>query len=798
MAHCTGGTATLQPRPLPQEMEGRPDARQDSYADGSGAGSFHRPTFRNNSEKGKRGISSSMRLRGGNVSQRQLAMAPIDEFAEGDEVPREREDRLKYLLLRVFGMPAMYANKYKYITTDQNDVSMDRQISQWYQIVIHPLSQFRKYWDLLLMILVLWNIIILPVRLSFFWNEDVTAVTGERQAMFWTVTDIIIDFLFLIDIVLNFNTGFVMPGQDQVLVMDRKRIGSNYLKGWFAVDLVSSIPLDLIVLGTATLETSADQLRRLPKVLRIIKLSKLLRLLRVTKMTRYFAKFDIFSNFSSFVLRTFKLFSIISLFCHWNACIQFLVSAADDFPANSWVDLAGIARDPPFQQYTWSLFKALSHMLCIGYGSPGSAPLLVGEAWITILSMASGALLFVTLVGIITTLLVQLDALDSAHKTQLAVLNQYMNMRSLPLDLRVRIRQYHEFKWSAGKFMSEKEVMGMLPAGLRTEIARHNTREILEKVPFFQGADEGFVNAIVTRLEPEVYLPGEHIITRGEIAEEMYFVKTGAVEISIDDAPVTVLGPGSYFGEIALLKKNLRTADVHVLEPSELFRLGRDDFEDMMILFPASKAYMNRIADARLAVLARQGNTQHADPAGQGRKAVAEVEKHRRASLDSDGRRRSLQEVVEHAGPRPGHVEGGWGESMLATVSRLERLLPGVQKEFDAARGGPAAAQSEGGPAEGGDLFAAMIADIKSKITHLGQLEASLARRASLLDMHQTHIARGRSGARGAGAAGRSSGAAGRDAGAGGRDSGERAEGPLSQLLGNGGRNAVHPEGKGE
>lgn len=72
---------------------------------------------------------------------------------------------------------------------------------------------------------------------------------------------------------------------DQVLIMDRKRIAKHYLRGWFTVDLVSSIPLDLILLGTGSV-SSAEQLRRLPKIFRIVKLSKLLRLLRVTKVTR--------------------------------------------------------------------------------------------------------------------------------------------------------------------------------------------------------------------------------------------------------------------------------------------------------------------------------------------------------------------------------------------------------------------------------------------------------------------------------------------------------------------------------
>ena len=119
-------------------------------------------------------------------------------------------------------------------------------------------------------------------------------------------------------------------------------------------------------------------------------------------------------------------------------------------------------------------------------------------------------------------------------------------------------------------------------------MALHNARDIVGSVPFFQNADPGFVNAIVTKvsgagscrvarrlgggearacdgrhmcparlvvqLEPEVYLPGDRIIKMGDLGEDMYFIKMGLVQVSIRGRPVSVLGTGSYFGEIALLK----------------------------------------------------------------------------------------------------------------------------------------------------------------------------------------------------------------------------------------------------
>lgn len=61
-----------------------------------------------------------------------------------------------------------------------------------------------------------------------------------------------------------------------------------------------------------------------------------------------------------------------------------------------------------FEQYTWALFKALSHMLSIGYGRypPSSLP----EAWITIVSMMTGATCYALFVGHAAALIQSFDA----------------------------------------------------------------------------------------------------------------------------------------------------------------------------------------------------------------------------------------------------------------------------------------------------------------------------------------------------------------------------------------------------
>jgi voltage-gated potassium channel len=71
------------------------------------------------------------------------------------------------------------------------------------------------------------------------------------------------------------------------------------------------------------------------------------------------------------------------------------------------------------------------------------------------------------------------------------------------------------------------------------------------------------------------------VVRRGRPGDCMYFIASGEVEVKVE--PQTIrLGPGSFFGEIALLKDSLRTATVVTTAPSTLLLLEVADFRDFM------------------------------------------------------------------------------------------------------------------------------------------------------------------------------------------------------------------------
>ena len=68
-------------------------------------------------------------------------------------------------------------------------------------------------------------------------------------------------------------------------------------------------------------------------------------------------------------------------------------------------------------------------------------------------------------------------------------------------------------------------------------------------MPFFTHADANFVSEVVSKLQYEVFQPGDYIIREGTVGTKMYFIQEGIVDIVTKTGEVaTSLSDGSYFG----------------------------------------------------------------------------------------------------------------------------------------------------------------------------------------------------------------------------------------------------------
>jgi len=83
---------------------------------------------------------------------------------------------------------------------------------------------------------------------------------------------------------------------------------------------------------------------------------------------------------------------------------------------------------------------------------------------------------------------------------------------------------------------------------------------------------------LASRLSPVRVAAGDDVFRRGEAGDRFYVIGAGEAEVAVDGRRPVRLGPGAYFGEIALLRDVPRTATVTARSDLELYALERDDF----------------------------------------------------------------------------------------------------------------------------------------------------------------------------------------------------------------------------
>jgi CRP-like cAMP-binding protein len=86
--------------------------------------------------------------------------------------------------------------------------------------------------------------------------------------------------------------------------------------------------------------------------------------------------------------------------------------------------------------------------------------------------------------------------------------------------------------------------------------------DILQKVPLFSGLDEKELEDIAEMMRERRFAAGETVTKEGAVGAGFFIVEDGGADVTVNGAPVGSIGPGDYFGEVALLTGSDRTATI--------------------------------------------------------------------------------------------------------------------------------------------------------------------------------------------------------------------------------------------
>jgi CRP-like cAMP-binding protein len=123
----------------------------------------------------------------------------------------------------------------------------------------------------------------------------------------------------------------------------------------------------------------------------------------------------------------------------------------------------------------------------------------------------------------------------------------------------------------------------------------------LEAIPLFASLAPEERELVGDLVDPLQVPAGYEVATQSAFGYSFFAIEDGTAEVRIDDEPVAQLGPGDFFGEIALLCTGRRTAAVVSTSPMTLFSLFDRDFHQIESRVPALGRELRRAAGERLA-----------------------------------------------------------------------------------------------------------------------------------------------------------------------------------------------------
>src|SRR5258705_10559650 len=116
-----------------------------------------------------------------------------------------------------------------------------------------------------------------------------------------------------------------------------------------------------------------------------------------------------------------------------------------------------------------------------------------------------------------------------------------------------------------------------------SEIHTKMTLEALRSVPLFASLDDNAATELRSLLKTRAIPKKTKLFRKGDSGDSMYLIESGRICISIkdeegNDVTLAELAQGDFFGEMALIDGNQRSADARVVEHARLAVLARPEF----------------------------------------------------------------------------------------------------------------------------------------------------------------------------------------------------------------------------
>ncbi|BES95844.1 Hypothetical protein NTJ_08652 [Nesidiocoris tenuis] len=251
--------------------------------------------------------------------------------------------------------------------------------SRSFTLVFDPAGRLCYYWSMVVSIAFLYNFWVIIYRFAF---QEI----NRDSILVWFCLDYFADFLYIVDILFHFRTGYL---EDGVLQTDSTKLRTHYMNSTtFYIDCLCLLPLDILYLS--------------------IGFNSILRSFRLVKIYRFWAFMDRTERHTNYpnLFRSTSLIHYLLVIFHWNGCLYRIIYKNNGFGSKNWVFGDGETADV-VKQYLQSYYWCTLALTTIG---DLPRPRSKGEYVFVILQLLFGLLLFATVLGHVANIVTSVSA----------------------------------------------------------------------------------------------------------------------------------------------------------------------------------------------------------------------------------------------------------------------------------------------------------------------------------------------------------------------------------------------------
>ncbi|CAK71507.1 unnamed protein product (macronuclear) [Paramecium tetraurelia] len=371
-----------------------------------------------------------------------------------------------------------------------------------YDYLIYPNDNFKKFWDIFMLFILIYSSIYIPYVVAF-----------ENNRKAYEVTQYVFSVIFSTDLIVL--TRMCYYDKHNNLVQDQTKIFLNYLKGWLMIDVISIIPIPFCQL---------IKVIRIKRVQEIISSSSL----NQNKLIEFWFNFLDLQKATLFQILFFSVIGFHYATCLWAISIQY--------------------SQQHVPNYLEAVYWAMQTLSTTGYGD--SIPTTPFEYLCAIIGTFSGGIFMSLIIGNSRRILDDMDTESHFNKTANLYKTLFNQINIFP-EYKDRINRFLlvNHKQNLSWTLIQEEWFNLIPRDIQNKILLFVARKELLKISLFR-ISIPFSLKIIRHISLMKAKAGEFIWLKGDPVDEIYFLIEGLVQYRNQfGKPLLQIKKGVIFGE---------------------------------------------------------------------------------------------------------------------------------------------------------------------------------------------------------------------------------------------------------